>query len=146
LGSEISGDVMATQRKKIASGPRERAKFRIRRKVNGSVARPRLSIFRSSKHTYAQVIVDDSQKTLASASTLDKEVQATIERLVKSSEAEGGKSSSKSVLAARAVGLVLAARSKEASVSQVVFDRNGFLYTGRVKALADGVREGGVQV
>lgn len=138
---------MATQRKKIAAGPRERAKFRIRRKVTGTGRRPRLSVFRSCKHTYAQIIVDDSHKTVASASTLDKEVQETLKRLLAAADgADSGKSSSKSVLAARAVGLVLAARSKEVQVGQVVFDRNGFLYTGRIKALADGVREGGVQV
>jgi large subunit ribosomal protein L18 len=73
---------------------------------------------------------------------LDKDVQAEIAKLAKS--AEGAKGSTKSVLAARAVGIVLANRSKAAKVSKVVFDRNGFLYTGRVKALADGARETGL--
>jgi large subunit ribosomal protein L18 len=99
-----------------------------------------LSVFRSSKHTYAQLISDEDHRTVASASTLDKEVQSQIAKLEK--EAKG---SSKSVAAARAVGLVLAERSKAAKVSSVVFDRNGFLYTGRVKALADGAREGGLE-
>jgi len=134
---------MATQSKKIASTSRERKKLKIRRKVSGTVERPRLSIFRSSKHTYAQVIADDSRATLASASTLDKEVQAEVAKLSK--EAKDSKASTKSVLAARAVGIVLAGRSKEKKVSKVVFDRNGFLYTGRIKALADGAREGGLE-
>lgn len=134
---------MATQGKKVAATSRDKRKLKIRKKVVGSSERPRLSIFRSAKHTYAQIIVDESHKTLASASTLDKDVQAEIAKLAK---AEGaGKNSSKSVLAARAVGIVLANRSKAAKVGQVVFDRNGFLYTGRVKALADGARESGLQ-
>jgi len=134
---------MATHSKKAASTGRERKKLKIRRKVQGTVERPRLSIFRSSKHTYAQVIADDSRATVASASTLDKDVQAEIAKLAK--DAKDSKSSLKSVLAARAVGLVLAGRTKEKKVSKVVFDRNGFLYSGRVKALADGAREGGLE-
>jgi large subunit ribosomal protein L18 len=133
---------MATQGKKIAKTARAKRKLRIRQKVEGSAHKPRLSIFRSSKHTYAQVIADDGQKTLASASTLDKDVQAKVASLVKGQD--GVKGSTKSVSAARAVGMVLAERAKAAQVSQVVFDRNGFLYAGRVKALADGAREGGL--
>jgi large subunit ribosomal protein L18 len=101
-----------------------------------------LSIFRSAKHTYAQLISDETHKTIASASTLEKEVQDEIAKLAK--QAEGGASSTKSVIAARAVGIVLANRSKAAKVDKVVFDRNGFLYTGRVKALADAARETGL--
>ena len=134
---------MATQGKKLAKTAREKRKLRIRQKVSGTTDKPRLSIFRSSKHTYAQLIADESHKTIASASTLDKEVQAAIEKLVKEEKSE--KSSTKSVIAARAVGLVLAERSKAAKVGSIVFDRNGFLFTGRVKALADGAREGGLQ-
>lgn len=134
---------MATQGKKVAATSRDKRKLKIRKKVVGSSERPRLSIFRSAKHTYAQIIVDESHKTLASASTLDKDVQAEIAKLAKGEGA--GKNSTKSVLAARAVGIVLANRSKAAKVGQVVFDRNGFLYTGRVKALADGARESGLQ-
>jgi large subunit ribosomal protein L18 len=133
---------MATQGKRITNGARERTKVRIRKKVVGTAERPRLSIFRSSKHTYAQVIVDDGHKTISSASTLDKEVQSALAKLVKGQD--GAKGSLKSVSAARAVGMVLAERTKAAKVSQVVFDRNGFLYAGRVKALADGAREGGL--
>jgi large subunit ribosomal protein L18 len=134
---------MATQSKKVTSGARERTKLRIRKKVQGTSDRPRLSIFRSSKHTYAQVISDEGHRTIASASTLDKEVQSQIAVLAK--EVKDAKESTKSVVAARAVGLVLAQRSKAAKVQSVVFDRNGFLYTGRVKALADGAREGGLE-
>ena len=134
---------MATHSKRVASTSREKTKLKIRKKVIGTVERPRLTIFRSSKHTYAQLIADDSSKTVASASTLDKDVQAELQKLSK--EAKDNKSSSKSVLAARAVGLVLAGRSKQHKVSKIVFDRNGFLYTGRVKALADGARDGGLE-
>ena len=133
---------MATQGKKVAATSREKRKLRIRKKVTGTVERPRLSIFRSSKHTYAQVIADDGHKTLASASTLDKDVQAEIAKLGKGEGVKTG--STKSMLAARAVGIVLANRSKAAKVEKVVFDRNGFLYTGRVKALADAARETGL--
>jgi large subunit ribosomal protein L18 len=138
---------MSTQGKKVASTSRERRKLRIRKKVVGTAEKPRLSIFRSSKHTYAQVIADDGHRTIASASTLDKEVQAALAKLASGQdEAPKGssKGSSKSVLAARAVGIVLAERTKAAKVAQVVFDRNGFLFAGRVKALADGAREGGL--
>lgn len=133
---------MATHGKKIAATSREKRKLKIRKKVIGSVERPRLSIFRSAKHTYAQLIADDSHKTLVSASTLDKDVQAEIAKLSKGEGAKTG--SSKSVLAARAVGTVLGNRSKAAKIGTVVFDRNGFLYTGRVKALADAARESGL--
>ncbi|MEN9845239.1 MAG: hypothetical protein RIS36_386 [Pseudomonadota bacterium] len=133
---------MATQGKKVAATSREKRKLRIRKKVVGTVERPRLSIFRSSKHTYAQVIADDGHKTLASASTLDKDVQAEIAKLGKGDGVKTG--STKSMLAARAVGIVLANRSKAAKIESVVFDRNGFLYTGRVKALADAARETGL--
>jgi large subunit ribosomal protein L18 len=133
---------MATQGKKVASTKRAKTKLKIRKKISGTGERPRLSIFRSSKHTYAQLILDDSGKTVASASTLDKEVVSALAKLPK--EETNGKSSSKSVAAARAVGLVLAERAKAAKVSTAVFDRNGFIYSGRVKALADGAREGGL--
>jgi large subunit ribosomal protein L18 len=133
---------MATQGKKIAKTSRHKRKLRIRQRVAGTADRPRLSVFRSGKHTYAQVISDVDSKTIASASTLDEQVKAAIATLVK--EAKDSKSSTKSVCAARAVGLVLAERAKAAQVAQVVFDRNGFLYAGRVKALADGAREGGL--
>lgn len=133
---------MATQGKKIAASAKERTKRRIAKKVRGSEDRPRLSVFRSSKHMYAQVITDVTRRTLASASTLDKEVADQIAVIAK--KMEGAKGSSKSVAAAKAVGLVLAKRTKAAKIEKVVFDRNGFLYSGRVQAVADGAREGGL--
>jgi large subunit ribosomal protein L18 len=133
---------MATKGKKIAATAKERTKLRIAKKVRGTQERPRLSIFRSSKHMYAQLITDDTQRTIASASTLDKEVVAEIASIAK--KLEGAKDSKKSVAAAKAVGIVLAKRSKAAKIERVVFDRNGFLYSGRVQAVADGAREGGL--
>jgi large subunit ribosomal protein L18 len=91
---------MATQGKKLVRTPRERRKLRIRKNVTGTVEKPRLSIFRSSKHMYAQLIIDGDHKTVVAASTLDKEVQAAIAKLA--SKEEGDKKSTKSVLAARA--------------------------------------------
>ena len=107
---------------------RARRKRRIRKKVSGTTARPRLSVFRSAKHIYAQVIDDTSGTTLVSHSSRSKGF-----------EAEGDKTA-----AAREVGKLLAAACKEKGVEQVVFDRNGFIYHGRVKALADAAREGGL--
>lgn len=101
---------------------------RVRKSVRGSNDRPRLSVFKSIKYTYAQVISDESGKVLASAS---------------SREIEGLKSKS-SVEAAKALGAEIAKRAKEKSIAQVVFDRNGYLYHGRVAAVADGAREGGL--
>ena len=94
--------------------------------------RPRLSVFRSSKHIYAQVIDDANGVTLASASSLEKEVR-------------GGAKTGANVDAAKAVGERVAERAKEKGVKQVVFDRGGYLYHGRVKALADAAREGGLE-
>lgn len=134
---------MATQSKKVATSARERTKLRIRKKISGTEARPRLSVFRSSKHIYAQLIADDKQKTVAAASTMEKDIAAALEAYCK--EAGIAKASLKSVHAARVVGKLLASRGKAASVESVVFDRNGFLYSGRVQALAEGAREGGLQ-
>jgi large subunit ribosomal protein L18 len=144
---------MAIKSKKIKREPREKKKLRLRKRVLGTDDRPRLSVFRSSKHTYAQLISDVANKTLVSASTLEEEVQKEIAELAKKpakakeGEAPAGevKKSQKSVFAARAVGIVLARRGKEHNVSAIVFDRNGFIYTGRVRAVADGAREGGLQ-
>lgn len=116
--------------------PRLRSKLRSRKKLSGSDARPRVSVFRSSKHTYVQLVSDESGKTIASASTLDKEVLALL--------TGDEKGSSKSVTAAKAVGKVLAKKAIEKNIKQVKFDRNGFVYHGRVKAVADGAREAGL--
>ena len=110
---------------------RQRRKYRIRNKVSGSTERPRLSVFRSGKHIYAQVIDDTSGKTLAAASTLSPDLKGTL--------GEGNKSE-----AAKKVGALLAKMCLEKKVEQVVFDRNGYMYHGRVKALADGAREAGL--
>ena len=107
---------------------RRRRHRRVRGKVHGSAGRPRLCVFRSSKGIYAQVIDDDAGRTLAAASTL----------------ALGGSSGTKSERAAE-VGKLVAQRAREAGVEKVVFDRGGYLYHGRVKALADGARAGGLE-
>jgi len=107
---------------------RRRRHRRVRGKVHGSAGRPRLCVFRSGKGIYAQVIDDDAGVTLASASTLQL----------------GGASGTKSERSAE-VGKLVAQRAREAGVEKVVFDRGGYLYHGRVKALADGAREGGLE-
>ncbi len=118
-------------------------KVRIRRRIKGLAIKPRLAVFKSSLHTYAQAISDQDGKVLAHASTLDKEVQETLSGMKE--EGQSKSKSSKSVMAARAVGLVLAKRAKQSNIEQVVFDRAGFLYHGRVRAVADGAREGGLK-
>ena len=102
---------------------------RIRKKVRGSSDRPRLAVFRSLNHIYAQVIDDDSGKTLATASTTEKDL--------------AGKSGG-NVEAAKKIGKAIAERAQKAGISNVVFDRGGYLYHGRVKALLDATREAGL--
>ena len=102
---------------------------RIRRKVQGSEARPRLAIYRSLNHIYAQVIDDENGRTLASASTTEKDLKGTT----------GG-----NIEAAQRVGRTIAERAQAAGISSVVFDRGGYLYHGRVKALTDAAREAGL--
>src|SRR6266481_5355782 len=116
---------------------------RVRRKVRGDNTRPRLSVYRSLHHIYAQVISDESGRTLAAASTAGKELTAasTAGKEVDSAEAK----SKRGVGAARVVGKLIAERCREAGIGEVVFDRNGFLYHGRVKALADAAREAGLR-
>jgi large subunit ribosomal protein L18 len=111
---------------------RERRKKRSRDKIRGTSERPRLCVFRSSKHIYAQVIDDQQGKTLAAASTLSKEIAGSLEK-------------SANIAAAKQVGEMVARRAVERNVTKVTFDRNGFLYHGRVKALADAAREAGLQ-
>ena len=105
---------------------RIKIKYRIRKNVNGTAERPRLSVFRSNKQIYAQVINDLTGKTLASASSLGMETMTKKEQAAK-------------------VGELLAEKAQAAGISQVVFDRNGYLYHGRVKELADGARKGGLK-
>lgn len=127
--------------KREKKSPRSRTKLRIRRKLQGTDQRPRVSVFKSAKYTYAQIISDESQHTLASASTSSEEVK----KMISSLEADAGaKKSPKSVLAARALGKVLAAKAKEKNITSVLFDRNGFTYAGRIRAIAEGAREGGL--
>ncbi|NEW09647.1 50S ribosomal protein L18 [Paenibacillus sp. SYP-B3998] len=106
--------------------------LRVRKKIEGTTVRPRLNIFRSAKHMYAQLIDDTTGVTVVSASTQDKELKAEV--------ANGG-----NVEAARKVGELIAKRAKEKGFDKVVFDRGGYLYHGRVQALADAAREAGLE-
>ena len=119
----------------ITKGDKNKARLkrhlRVRKKITGTAARPRLSVFRSSKHISAQLIDDVQGVTLAAASTLDKELAANV--------GNGG-----SVEAARQVGELIAKRAKAKGFDKVVFDRGGYLYHGRIQALADAAREGGL--
>lgn len=110
---------------------RNRRRERVRKKVWGTDARPRVCVYRSLKHVYAQVISDEKGMTLASVSTLSPELKGKLKK-------------SKGVGAAKLVGQLLAQICKEKKIINVVFDRNGFLFHGRVKALADAAREGGL--
>lgn len=105
---------------------------RVRYKVSGTADRPRLAVFRSEKHIYAQIINDDAGHTVAAASTMDANLR-------------GGGKTGANIEAAKAVGALIAERAKEKGVTSVVFDRGGFQYHGRVQQLADAAREGGLQ-
>ncbi|ODT15620.1 MAG: 50S ribosomal protein L18 [Kaistia sp. SCN 65-12] len=116
----------------MANIQQERRAARVRRALRKVAnGRPRLSVYRSSEHIYAQVIDDAEGRTLASASTLEKDLRASLKTGADKAAAE-------------AVGKLVAERAKAAGVSQVIFDRGGYLFHGRVKALADGAREGGL--
>ena len=106
---------------------------RVRKRVQGTNAPPRLCVFRSGKHIYAQVISDESGKTLVAASTLSPSVPSELAK------------KSATVVAAKEVGTLVAHVCQEKGISEVVFDRNGFLYHGRVRALAEGAREAGLK-
>lgn len=114
---------------------RLKRKKRIRRKILGTLERPRLSVFRSARHIYAQVIDDIDGRTLVTASSLEKDIQDNSDL-----KAEKGK-----IAVADQVGKLVAERSKEKGITRVVFDRNGFIYHGRVKAVSDGAREAGLE-
>ncbi len=111
---------------------RKRRHFRLRQGITGTQSRPRLNVFRSSSHIYAQLIDDSKGNTIASASTLDPEIR-------KSGKSSGSKEG------ASAVGALLAKRAKEKKIVQVVFDRGGWAFHGRIQALADSCREAGLQ-
>ena len=110
---------------------RLKRKKSIRKTISGSKDRPRLSVFRSSKNIYAQIIDDDIASTLVSASTLDKEFK---EQAVQGKKLD----------IAKAVGILVGTRALDKGITKVIFDRNGFLYHGRIKALSDGAREAGL--
>ena len=112
-------------------GPRDKRHHRLRRWVRGTAARPRLVVFRSVNHIYAQVVDDEAGRTMVAADSRSKEFRSGHPR--------GG-----NVAAAKAVGEVLAQRAKAAGIDRVVFDRGGYMYHGRVKALADAARAGGL--
>ncbi len=111
---------------------RERRKLRIRKKMSGTGEKPRLTVFRTAKHIYAQVIDDSSGRTLAHVSTLSKDLKGSLD--------EGNKTE-----AAKKVGALVAKICLSKKIDRVVFDRNGYLYHGRVSALADAAREGGLK-
>ena len=120
---------------KTTKDRRERIKFRIRKRVQGTEARPRLTIYRSVAHIYVQVVDDMSGRTIASASTVEPAVKGSMAKAAKGGNVEG----------AKAIGKTIAQRLLEKGVKRVVFDRNGFLYHGRVKAVADAAREAGLE-
>ena len=109
---------------------REKIRFRIRTKISGTAQKPRLSVFRSNTALYLQLIDDESGKTITAASTKDKDIAA-----------QAGTKSEK----AKQVGAAIARKAVELGVTKVIFDRGGYLYHGRVKAAAEGAREGGLQ-
>lgn len=111
---------------------RERRKLRIRKKISGTPGQPRLSVFRTARHIYAQVIDDTTGRTLAHASTLSKDLKGTLD--------DGTKTD-----AAKKVGQLIAKICLSKKIERVVFDRNGYLYHGRISALADAARESGLK-
>ena len=121
---------MAT--KKSRSAARVRRHLRVRKKIAGTSERPRLNVFRSLSEIYVQVIDDAAGNTLIAASTIDREIKPELKGLTKTDQA-------------RKVGEVVAQRAKEKGIQEVVFDRGGYRYIGRVKALAEAAREGGLK-
>ncbi len=111
---------------------RKRRHRRVRKKVHGTPERPRLNVFRSLNHIYAQIIDDEAGVTLVAASTIDRELRPKMKGLTKTEQA-------------RLVGLTVAQRALAKGITKVVFDRGGYKYIGRVKALAEGAREGGLE-
>jgi large subunit ribosomal protein L18 len=114
---------------------RDRIKFRIRKKMTGNAQKPRLSVFRSVTHIYVQVIDDMTGQTIASASTVDAKVKGQMAKGVAGGNIKG----------AELIGTTIAERLKEKGITKVVFDRNGFLYHGRVRAVAEAARSAGLE-
>ena len=117
--------------KKSRKEVRAKKHMRLRNRISGTASTPRLAVFRSNSHMYAQIIDDVAQRTLVSASTTQDEVKADLEK-------------TNDVAAAAKVGTVIGKRALEAGITEVVFDRGGFIYHGKVKALADAAREAGL--
>jgi large subunit ribosomal protein L18 len=117
--------------KEIIEARRLRRQRRVRKRLSGTTERPRLAVFRSSKHIYAQVIDDSAGATVASASSMEKDLRSSLK-------------TGADIGAAKAVGKLVAERAAAKGVKEVVFDRGGYIYHGRVKALADAAREGGL--
>ncbi|HEY9856900.1 MAG TPA: 50S ribosomal protein L18 [Stenomitos sp.] len=118
-------------KKKVRKHEIQRRHVRLRERISGTAERPRLAVFRSQQHIYAQIIDDVEGKTLASASTLDPELRSSL-------------TNGRTVEAATAVGKAIAERAKTKGIESVVYDRGGFLYHGRIAALAEAAREGGL--
>ena len=118
--------------KKSRTEVREKKHMKLRNRFKGTAERPRLAVYRSNMHMYAQIIDDDTRTTLVSASTVQKDVKAELEK-------------TNDVAAAAYLGKVIAERAKEKGISTVVFDRGGYIYHGKVKALADAAREAGLE-
>lgn len=110
---------------------REKKHRRIRNRFSGTAQRPRLAVYRSNKHIYAQIIDDDAQKTLAAAGTVEKEIRDSLDH-------------TDDIAAAQKVGEVIAQRAAEAGIKEVVFDRGGYIYQGKVAALAEAARKAGL--
>jgi large subunit ribosomal protein L18 len=121
---------MFTDRRQKA---RKLRQARVRKQVRGTSARPRLSVFRSEKHTYAQVISDETGETLLTTSTLNPEVRGRVQKTT-------------NIAAAKIVGEIIGKSCLDKGITAAVFDRNGFLYHGRVRAVADGAREAGLKI
>lgn len=120
-------------RKELRQHRRLRIKKYIRKKIRGTPIRPRLTVYKSLKHFYAQIVDDTTAHTLVSASTLSEDVKNSIKELKSKKEI------------AQVVGKIIAQKAIEKNINKVVFDRNGYLYHGIVKAFSDGAREGGLQ-
>ena len=118
-------------RKESRSKIRAKKHYKLRNRINGTSERPRLSVFRSNDHMYAQIIDDTVGNTLVSASTLEKEIKAELEN-------------TDTIYAAAYIGTVVAKRAIEKGIKEVVFDRGGFIYQGKIQALADAAREAGL--
>ncbi len=119
-------------RKPCRKTAREKRHYKLRNYISGTAQRPRLAVYRSNMHIYAQIIDDEKQVTIASASTKDKEVASKLDK-------------TNNVAAATLVGTMVAERAKAQGIESVVFDRGGYVYHGKVKALADAAREAGLQ-